>query len=183
MLRRAAITSLFMQSPWGELPAGGRSAHHQWNEAEQCVTYEIYATQAQKAGDAQLAGIYKRAAHLALSSMFRWVRPSGEMQIVKNWVDPAQNHAFRDHYLEIAIDLSRVLFIATANQLGTVHPALLDRTEVITLAGYTQDEKLQIAKQYLVPRQLEENGVKEAQVAFEDAAIKTRLEIEYVKKR
>jgi hypothetical protein len=94
VLRRAAITSLFMQSPWGELPAGGRSAHHQWNEAEQCVTYEIYAARALKEGDVQLAGIYKRAAHLALGSMRRWVRPGGEMQILKNWVDPAQGHAF-----------------------------------------------------------------------------------------
>ncbi len=94
--------------------------------------------------------------------------------------DPAQNHGFRDHYLEVPIDLSRVLFIATANQLGTVHPALLDRTEIITLAGYTQDEKLQIARQYLVPRQLEENGVKDAQLAFEDAAI-NRIISEYTR--
>jgi len=95
-------------------------------------------------------------------------------------LDPAQNHAFRDHYLEVVIDLSRVLFIATANQLGTVHPALLDRTELITLTGYTQDEKLQIARQYLVPRQLEENGVNDAQVAFDDGAI-TRLISEYTR--
>jgi hypothetical protein len=94
MLRRGAITSLFIQSPWGELPAGHRSAHHQWNEAEQCVIYEIYAARALKDGDVQLTGMYKRAAHLALSSMLRWVRPSGEMQIMKNWVDPAQNHGY-----------------------------------------------------------------------------------------
>ncbi len=69
VLRRGALTSLFMQSPEGELPAGGRSAHHQWNEAEQCVTYEIYAEQALKAGDPELASVFKRAAHLALRSM------------------------------------------------------------------------------------------------------------------
>lgn len=97
VLRRASITSLFMQSPWGELPAGGRSAHHQWNEAEQCVTYEIYAARALRENDPELAGIFKRAAHLALGSMRRWVRPSGEMQIIKNWVDPAKAHAFEGY--------------------------------------------------------------------------------------
>jgi hypothetical protein len=97
VLRRAAVTSLFMQSPWGELPAGGRSAHHQWNEAEQCVTYEVWGTQAQKAGDTELAAIYKRAAHLSLLSMKRWVKPSGEMSIVKNRVDPRRRHAYESY--------------------------------------------------------------------------------------
>ncbi|HEY6212545.1 MAG TPA: endopeptidase La [Vicinamibacterales bacterium] len=87
-------------------------------------------------------------------------------------LDPAQNHSFRDHYLEINIDLSRVLFIATANQLGTIHPALLDRMEILSLAGYSESEKLHIAKRYLVPRQLEENGVGAATVTFEDDAIR-----------
>lgn len=94
---RAAITSLFMQSSWGELPAGGRSAHHQWGEAEQCVTYEIYAAKAKAATNTLLASAYKRAAHLAYSSMQRWVRPSGEMQIIKNWVDPSARHAYESY--------------------------------------------------------------------------------------
>jgi ATP-dependent Lon protease len=86
-------------------------------------------------------------------------------------LDPAQNHAFRDHYLEIPLDLSRVLFIATANQLGTIHPALLDRMELIPLSGYTEDEKVHIAKMYLVPRQRDEHGLTPDQIEMTDAAI------------
>jgi ATP-dependent Lon protease len=86
-------------------------------------------------------------------------------------LDPAQNHAFRDHYLEIPIDLSKVLFIATANQLGTIHPALLDRMELISLSGYTEDDKVHIAKMYLIPRQREEHGLKPEQLEITDAAL------------
>jgi ATP-dependent Lon protease len=87
-------------------------------------------------------------------------------------LDPAQNHSFRDHYLEINVDLSRVLFIATANQLGTIHPALHDRMEIISLAGYSEEEKLHIARRYLIPRQLEEHGLTPDQVAIEDDAVR-----------
>ena len=95
-------------------------------------------------------------------------------------LDPAQNHAFRDHYLEIPIDLSRVLFIATANQLGTIHPALLDRMEIITLSGYTEDDKVHIAKMYLIPRQLDEHGLKLPQLEIPDAALR-RIIVEYTR--
>ena len=87
-------------------------------------------------------------------------------------LDPAQNHAFRDHYLEITLDLSRVLFIATANQLGTIHPALLDRMEIISLSGYTEEEKVHIARIYLIPRQIEEHGLKAGQAEITDAALR-----------
>ena len=87
-------------------------------------------------------------------------------------LDPEQNADFRDHYLDIPFDLSRVMFITTANTLDTVPGPLRDRMEVIQLAGYTEEEKLQIAKRYLVPRQIERNGLKKAQIAFSDTGLK-----------
>jgi ATP-dependent Lon protease len=87
-------------------------------------------------------------------------------------LDPAQNHSFRDHYLEVPFDLSRVLFIATANQLGTLHPALLDRMEIIQLAGYSEEEKLHIARRYLIPRQLAEHGLAADALDLTDAALR-----------
>ena len=94
-------------------------------------------------------------------------------------LDPAQNHTFRDHYLEIPIDLSKVLFIATANQLGTIHPALLDRMELIPLSGYTEEDKVHIARMYLIPRQREEHGLKD-QVTLTDDAVR-RVISEYTR--
>jgi ATP-dependent Lon protease len=87
-------------------------------------------------------------------------------------LDPAQNHAFRDHYLEVPVDLSKVLFIATANQLGTVHPALLDRMEIIQLSGYSEEEKLHIARKYLLPRQMNEHGLPPGSMEITDAALR-----------
>jgi ATP-dependent Lon protease len=87
-------------------------------------------------------------------------------------LDPAQNHSFRDHYLEIPVDLSRVLFIATSNQLGTIHPALLDRMEVISLTGYSEEEKLHIARKYLLPRQMTDHGLPPASLEITDAALR-----------
>ena len=95
-------------------------------------------------------------------------------------LDPAQNHTFRDHYLEVPLDLSNVLFIATANQVGTVHPALLDRMEMISLSGYTEEEKIHIAKMYLVPRQREEHGLKPGQIVIDDDALR-RVISEYTR--
>jgi len=86
-------------------------------------------------------------------------------------LDPEQNSTFRDHYLDLQFDLSNVFFITTANQLDTVPPALRDRMEVIELAGYTHEEKREIAKRYLVPRQMERNGVGRSRIEFTDDAL------------
>lgn len=86
-------------------------------------------------------------------------------------LDGAQNYAFRDHYLELPFDLSHILFVTTANTAETIPPALLDRLEVIELSGYTNEEKMHIAKQYLLPRQMAENGLKKNNVRITDEVI------------
>jgi len=87
-------------------------------------------------------------------------------------LDPAQNNSFRDHYLDLPFDLSQVLFVCTANDLSTISPPLRDRMEIIQLSGYTEFEKLQIAKRYLLKKQREANGLKDSQVQINDAAIR-----------
>jgi ATP-dependent Lon protease len=87
-------------------------------------------------------------------------------------LDPEQNHSFRDHYLDLPFDLSHVMFVTTANTLDTIPGPLRDRMEVIQLAGYTQAEKLEIAKRYLVPRQIERNGLTRSQISFTEPAIR-----------
>jgi ATP-dependent Lon protease len=91
-------------------------------------------------------------------------------------LDPEQNHTFHDHYMDVEYDLSQVMFIATANVLHTIPPALQDRLEIIRLAGYTEREKMEIAKRHLIRKQAEANGLKEEQIVFTDEGIKTVIE-------
>jgi ATP-dependent Lon protease len=88
-------------------------------------------------------------------------------------LDPEQNHSFRDHYLDLPFDLSNTIFVTTANTLDTIPSPLRDRMEVIPLAGYTEEEKLEIARRYLVPRQIERNGLTARRIAFTVSALRT----------
>lgn len=91
-------------------------------------------------------------------------------------LDPEQNSTFGDNYLEVEYDLSKVLFVATANSLDTIHPALRDRMEIIEITGYTQEEKIEIAMRHLVPKQLLEHGLKSSDVKFSKSAIAKIIE-------
>jgi ATP-dependent Lon protease len=104
-----------------------------------------------------------------LGSDFRGDPSSALLEVL----DPEQNNSFSDHYINLPFNLSNVMFIATANQMDTIPGPLRDRMEVITLAGYTEEEKLGIAKRYLVPRQLKENGITGEIVNFSDEALRT----------
>ena len=107
-----------------------------------------------------------------MSSDFRGDPASAMLEVL----DPAQNHTFTDHYLDVPFDLSKVLFIATANTMDTVPGPLRDRMEVIEIPGYTENDKLNIGKRYLVPRQLEANGLTAEQIRFQDSALRHIIE-------
>jgi hypothetical protein len=114
LVERGAWMSMFMQSPWGELPCGGRSAHHQWNEAQQAVTFESWAARFARRGDRAAAGACRRAAHLSLQSIRRWVRPTGELWIVKNRMDPAARHGYESYSFHSQYNLLAAAMLAIA---------------------------------------------------------------------
>lgn len=114
LLYRGAWTSLFLQSPTGELPAGGRSGAHQWNEAQQAATFEMMARLHQDRGDLVGARAFKRAAHLSLASVRRWVRPTGELFIVKNRFDPALRHGYETYSFHSQYNLLAAAMLAMA---------------------------------------------------------------------
>src|SRR5207237_5047301 len=90
-------------------------------------------------------------------------------------LDPEQNHAFRDNYLGVPFDLSNVMFITTANMLDPIQPAFRDRMEIIQLSGYTDEEKLEIAKRHLIAKQIAEHGLKKNQIQFTDEGIRAMI--------
>lgn len=98
-----------------------------------------------------------------MSNDFRGDPSSAMLEVL----DPEQNHSFSDHYIEEPYDLSKTMFLATANQLATIPEPLRDRMEIITIAGYTEVEKLHISKQHLIPKQIDENGLTKAKSNFE----------------
>ena len=102
-----------------------------------------------------------------LYSDFRGDPASAMLEVL----DPEQNNSFSDHYLELSFDLSKVMFVTTANYLGSVPPALLDRMEIIEFPGYIEEEKLEIANRYLIPRQIEENGITDIGLTIETSAL------------
>jgi hypothetical protein len=139
VLRRGALTSLFMQSPTGELPTGGRSAHHQWNEAEQAVTYEIYAAKSLAGGDKEMAGVFKRAAHLALQSMQRWQRPSGEMWIVKNRADPKELHGYESYSSHSQYNLLPMTMLSIAYDYAAKTDDVAEQITPAEVGGFVLD--------------------------------------------
>ena len=107
-----------------------------------------------------------------LGSDFRGDPSSALLEVL----DPEQNHTFTDHYLEIPFDLSKVMFIATANMIDTIPPALLDRMEIIEINGYTEEEKIRIAEKYLVPRQIDNHGLTNKMIQFTRSAVRQIIE-------
>ena len=107
-----------------------------------------------------------------MGSDFRGDPASAMLEVL----DPEQNSTFRDHYLDLPFDLSNVMFITTANQLDSIPAPLRDRMEIIELSGYTEEQKLQIAKRYLVPRQIDRNGLKPGQIEISDKALEVVIE-------
>ena len=128
----------------------------------------VYETDSQVVVKVEIAGMDEVD---KIGSDFRGDPASALLEVL----DPEQDREFRDHYLDVPFDLSRVMFITTANVLGTIPAPLRDRMEILHLSGYTEREKVFIAEGYLIPRQIRENGLRPEEVSFEDGALRRIL--------
>lgn len=138
-LTRGALSTLLLQSPAGEWASGGRSAQHQWNEAQLCVIGEVHARRWQAAGRPDVAGAFKRSARLALDSLCRWQRPSGELWIVKNRADPARRHGFEGYSFHSQYNLLAVAMLAIA--YARADDAISERPAPADTGGYVFDAR------------------------------------------
>lgn len=138
-MRRAAFASLFLQSPTGEWPTGGRSAGHQWNEAQQVALFEIFAHFAVAERDVPKAEVFKNAAHRAFASMARWQRPTGEMWIVKNRVDPGSRHGFESYSAHSQYNLLAAAMLSIAHEYALQTAAVKERAAPCSVGGFVVD--------------------------------------------
>ncbi len=136
-LVKGGLTSLLLISPAGEWASGGRSAHHQWNEAELAVICEVNAARWEQKGRLDVAGAFKRAAHLALTSMKRWQRPTGEMWIVKNYAPPVNRHGFEGYSFNSQYNLLPMAMLCIAYERAS--DGIPERPMPSEIGGYVFD--------------------------------------------
>ena len=134
IMTKGAWMSLFLQSPFGELPTGYRSSHHIWNEAEQCVIFEIYASEYAKKGEMEKAGAFKRAAMLSLSSINSWLRPDGSGYIVKNKYPIEARHGYEDYSVHTCYNMLATSMLAQAWQFS--NDKIKEKAAPADLGGY-----------------------------------------------
>lgn len=143
-LTRGGLSTLLLLSPSGEWANGGRSAQHQWNEAEVAVISEVNARRWMAQNRPDIAGAFKRAAHLAYTSMLRWQRPSGELWIVKNFADPARRHGFEGYSFHSQYNLLAVAMLAIAHERAD--DSIAERPMPSEIGGYVFDVREQFHK-------------------------------------
>jgi hypothetical protein len=136
MFERASLTSLLMQSPSGELPCGGRSAHHQWADVLQTLIFETAAARASRAGDAALAGTFKRAARRGYATILPWQRPSGEFWVVKNKADPALRHGYETYTSHSQYNLLTATILGYAYERAENSESLAERVTPAQTGGF-----------------------------------------------